>query len=204
MQHLDTFFASRKSEYQLIDIHRKDDLSLLAELINAELSQEFQSNVMFICTHNSRRSQLAEFLFRLSLQYFEIENVQVYSGGTEATAFNERMIRALRNEGFEFSELENDENPIYISDLEGMGQRMFSKVYNDEFNPSKDFLAIMVCDHADENCPLVIGASHRIALPFLDPKEFDGTSNEEKAYSDKVKEIGREMVFLAEKIKTMG
>jgi len=54
----------------------------------------------------------------------------------------------------------------------------------------------MTCSHADENCPLVLGASTRIAITFDDPKDFDGTPLEETKYHERVLQIGREMLFV--------
>ena len=58
----------------------------------------------------------------------------------------------------------------------------------------------MVCSQADEGCPFVAGAFKRISLPYLDPKEFDDTEFEGIKYLEKVKEIGREMLYMASKI----
>ena len=54
---------------------------------------------------------------------------------------------------------------------------------------------MMTCSHADENCPLVIGAAARISITYDDPKEFDGTAEEEVKYQERVHEIGREILY---------
>ena len=71
----------------------------------------------------------------------------------------------------------------------------FSKKYDSESNPGKSFAAIMTCSHADENCPVVIGMEKRISLPYNDPKDFDGTSQEEAKYAERVREIGTEILY---------
>jgi arsenate reductase (thioredoxin) len=60
----------------------------------------------------------------------------------------------------------------------------------------------MVCTDAEQNCPFVAGASHRFSLSFEDPKESDGTPQETDTYDARVAEIGREMVFLFERISS--
>jgi arsenate reductase len=53
----------------------------------------------------------------------------------------------------------------------------------------------MTCTHADENCPLVAGADVRISLPYDDPKAFDNTPLEAAKYTERVHEIGREILY---------
>ena len=196
------FIQDRYAELESIDIDRQDDLNVLAEIIGADLKSKDRSRITVICTHNSRRSQLAEFLLRIMAHHFNIEGIQTYSGGTEATAFNHRMVKALKEYGFSFTKSDDLENPRYQyqSEYSDFDQVMFSKVYNDAYNPSEEFIALMVCDHADQNCPIVSGASHRISLPYLDPKASDDTPDEKYAYAEKVKEIGREMLYLCERV----
>ena len=44
--------------------------------------------LMFVCTHNSRRSHISQQRAQASAAYLNVDNVQTFSGGTEATAFN--------------------------------------------------------------------------------------------------------------------
>jgi arsenate reductase len=53
----------------------------------------------------------------------------------------------------------------------------------------------MTCSHADENCPVVVGMEKRISLPYDDPKDFDGTPQESSKYTERVMEIGKEILF---------
>jgi arsenate reductase len=59
----------------------------------------------------------------------------------------------------------------------------------------------MTCAHADEHCPLVAGASSRIALTYNDPKDFDGTSLETEKYYERVREIGKEILYAFSQVK---
>jgi len=198
------FISCRESEIELIRSKRKEELQGLARLISNHYKTHNACNVTIICTHNSRRSQLTEFTLRLAVSNLAIDNLNIFSGGTEATSFNFRMVRALEHFGFDFEKSGDDSNPEYSYKSLGisLNQKMFSKVYDHETNPQKDFIAIMVCNHADQNCPIVAGAKHRFSLPYLDPKMSDNSPEEESVYIDKVKEIGREMVYLANLIST--
>jgi hypothetical protein len=99
---------------------------------------------------------------------------------------------------------EGDKNPIY-SMLAGKKIPkivMFSKKYSHKQNPQKDFVAIMVCSDADKNCPLVMGADARFAIPFEDPKISDGTPKEAQTYDERCKQIGTEFFFVMDYVKT--
>ncbi len=178
------------------------ELNGLASVIRKQQSKVDAASLTFICTHNSRRSQLAELWMRIATQYYGHPEIACFSGGTEATAFNHRMVTALETCGFKMIKKEDGKNPAYQGKLDhyGNGQLMFSKKFDDPFNPATDFIAVMVCSHADQNCPMVSGATQRISLPYLDPKAFDNTDQESQAYQDKVMEIGREMLYVASKL----
>jgi arsenate reductase len=53
----------------------------------------------------------------------------------------------------------------------------------------------MTCSHADENCPIITGAEARIPVRYDDPKEFDDTPHEAAKYTERVRQIGREMLY---------
>ena len=160
------------------------------------------ADVICICTHNSRRSQLAEIWLKVISVHYDLPNLYSYSGGTEATSFNFRMLNALVTFGFDLLKYEDGDNPKYIglADYLGYEQSMFSKKYNHEYNPQSDYTAVMVCDHADENCPVVIGAKNRFSLPYIDPKASDNTPKQNSTYKATVLEIGREMFYLGSKV----
>jgi hypothetical protein len=54
----------------------------------------------------------------------------------------------------------------------------------------------MVCSEADQGCPFVPGTDFRLALPFDDPKAFDGTDLQDVKYDERCKQIGTEMLFV--------
>lgn len=136
--------------------------------------------------------------------YYGIQNIVSYSGGTEATAFNSRAVKALKGAGFKIDSTSDADNPVYevqFSD-EGIKMSVYSKTYDAESNPKKAFAAIMTCSHADENCPVVFGMEKKISLPYDDPKGFDGMPNEATKYTERVMEIGKEILFAFSQVKT--
>jgi arsenate reductase len=174
---------------------REEILSQLVQYILNKLKTDGKVSLNFICTHNSRRSQLAQVWAQTAADYFGIP-ANCYSGGVEVTAFNERAVKALESLGFQIDR-KVAENPVYSikagTDAEVI--LAFSKVYNDPHNAQQGFAAIMTCDHADENCPFIPGADLRIPLRYEDPKAFDDTDLETEKYLERSLEIGSELFF---------
>lgn len=183
-------------EFDQISIERKEDLKLLAEYIKQKQAKNEEIKLTFICTHNSRRSHLSQIWAATAAAYYRIENIETYSGGTEATAFNPRAVKAIEEIGFKV-ENPGGENPHYKVSFadESIKMECFSKKYADAFNPQADFCAVMTCSHADETCPIVRGADDRISLPYDDPKAFDGTPQEAEKYAERCRQIAREMLY---------
>lgn len=182
---------------------RKEILKPLIDLIQSKLEQNEPINLNFICTHNSRRSQLSQIWAQTMAEYFGIKNVFCYSGGTEATAMLPKVAETLTKQGFEIQKLSETENPVYAVKFSENSHPLicFSKKYDDDFNPVSDFAAIMTCSNADQGCPFIPGAEKRIAVKFEDPKISDGTSEMDKTYVDRSFEIASEMYFVFSKIR---
>jgi len=98
---------------------------------------------------------------------------------------------------------EGSENPVYTVQLgpDGPTVECFSKVYDHDTNPSSDFIAVMVCSDADENCPFVPGARHRISLPYDDPKTSDHTPEAADTYDERLDQIARELFRVFDALK---
>lgn len=191
-----------KERFDEISDNRKELLESFATYISEKLKENKEINLTFICTHNSRRSHMSQIWAQTAAEYFEIPNVECFSGGTEATAFNPRAVKAIRDYGFSVLQKDESENPVYLvyySD-EKEPLKCFSKIYNDEFNPQVNFTAIMTCSQAEENCPIVYGAVSRFPIKYDDPKEYDETELEEAKYKERFEQIGIEMLFVFSKI----
>lgn len=186
-----------EKEFSSIGADRLPILDKLTSYITSNKNRNEPINLIFICTHNSRRSHLSQIWAQTAAYVYGVKNVFCFSGGTEATAFNPRAARAMKEAGFNLTIEKEGDNPVYeVKFSEGTAPiKAFSKVYNDPFNPQKKFAAIMTCSHADENCPFIPGADVRIPLTYDDPKDFDGTPLEEEKYRERVREIGRELLF---------
>jgi arsenate reductase len=186
------------AEEDTISEERKGQLQNIAKYIEEKAKSNSPVNLTFICTHNSRRSHLSQIWAQTAAVYYSIPNVHCFSGGTEATAFNHRSVKALRTAGFKIDQLDESKNPKYkvYFDADNNYMEGFSKKFSDKSNPQNDFVALMTCSHADQACPLVPGAASRFAIPYLDPKVADNTPNEEKKYNERCKQIATEMFYL--------
>jgi arsenate reductase (thioredoxin) len=174
------------------EVHRAR-LQLLADTLRAELTAKQHADILFVCTHNSRRSHLAQLLGLAAARRAALFDVQTFSGGTEVTALNPRALAALRRVGFEIADAEGA-NPHY--EVRDPPAVMFSKKITDPPNPTSNFVAVMTCTEADAACPTVLGATKRISLPYEDPKVADGTPGEAERYDERVEQIGRDLVWV--------
>lgn len=180
---------------------RQKILKDIAEFINKKHQQDEVAEMVYICTHNSRRSHLTQIWATVALHYHGIENALCFSGGTEATAFHPNAISALERAGCEVDKT-GGKNPVYLVKFapDHKGIQAFSKKYNDKYNPNKGFCAIMTCSDADEACPVVLGMEKRIALTYEDPKIADGQVNEGHVYDDRCAQIAMEMFYMAAQV----
>lgn len=112
------------------------------------------TRVLFLCTHNSARSQIAEALLR----HIGGERFEVVSAGTEATRVHPLAIRAMAESGIDISNAR-------------------SKLL-DEFLDRRFDYVVTVCDAANESCPIFPGSPNRIHWSFPDPSAVEGSEEE--------------------------
>ena len=110
--------------------------------------------MLFLCTHNSARSQMAEGLLR----HLAGDRFEVMSAGTEATHIRPQAVRAMDELGIDISAHESKTLDRYL------GQPF-------------DYV-ITVCDQANEACPIFPGARRRLHWSIEDPAQASGTEEE--------------------------
>jgi len=192
------YIDQRVEEFDRIQGSRKQSLDEIARYVTEQVEGGRKSRLTFVCTHNSRRSQISQCWARTAATRYGFAGVETFSGGTEITAFNPRAVEALKRAGFAIDTEPAGENPVYLvhdgSDAPEM--RAFSKIHDQAPNPTEEFCAVMTCSSADANCPVVPGASMRISIFYDDPGEADGTTDEDEAYDRCCRRISREMLYL--------
>lgn len=183
---------------ELIDPDRRALLDELGIYVAGKLKSSKQVDLLFICTHNSRRSQMAQIWARLASYYYKIQGINTYSGGTQVSAFHKNAVETLRKAGYKIFLEKEGANPVYKVKYARNTTPIicFSKLYHHKKNPQENFVAVMTCSAADESCPMVKGAYYRTSITYEDPKKYDGTAQMESAYDRTSAEIGREMFYV--------
>ena len=206
---LSNYIQSVESEMGAIPEDRKEELKKIADFVKSKKDSNKVANLTFICTHNSRRSHLSQIWAATAAAHYGIEeSVNTFSGGTEAKAFNPRAVAAVERAGFEVVN-QGVENPLYGNNPHykvtygenGKVMECFSKKYDDPFNANANFAAIMTCSEADEACPFIPGADLRVPIPYVDPKESDGTEKEAATYDARSKQIAIEMLYMMSQVE---
>ena len=186
-----------------ISQERQFILQPLIDFIQQKKNNHQDIRLNFICTHNSRRSHLSQIWAQVMASHFNLKNVFCYSGGTEATAMFPMVAETLSNTGFKINTLSEGKNPVYAIKYSENDHPVicFSKTYDDAFNPTSEFAAIMTCSNADVGCPLIPGAEKRIPITFEDPKAFDKTPLQKEKYKERSIQIATELCFVFSQIK---
>ena len=131
---------------------------------------EDQARVLFLCTHNSARSQMAEGLLR----HLGGDRFEAHSAGTEATHVRPLAIRAMNDVGV---------------DITGQESKTLDRYLEEPFD-----YVITVCDEASEACPYFPGARNRLHWSFEDPSGTEGSEEERLAIFRKVRDEIRERI----------
>ena len=196
------FIETCTAGFDTLTDERKTKLSVLSQYIQSKINEE-TIPLTFICTHNSRRSFFAQVWAQVAAWHYNVNNIETYSGGTSETAIYASTLKGLEDSGLAVSKLTEGNNPVSAVRYHEHRQPVigFSKQYDHTFNPSGNFAAVMTCGDADANCPFIPQAAARISLTYVDPKQFDGTMDENEAYLNKSKEIATEMLYVFHQIK---
>lgn len=189
-------------DIQSITEERKNILKPFVDFVQQKVTDKQEININFICTHNSRRSHLAQVWTQVAAAHFNISNVHCYSGGTEETALFPEVAETLSHQGFSVFKIADNANPVYAIKYSDNNAPIlgFSKKHDSPFNPASAFAAIMTCSQADGECPFIAGAEKKIPITYEDPKNSDNTPEQSKVYREKSLQIATEMFYVFSKI----
>jgi arsenate reductase len=129
-----------------------------------------RARVLFLCTHNSARSQMAEALLR----HLGGDRFEPHSAGTEATHVRPLAVRAMDEIGV---------------DISGQESKTLERYLEEPFD-----YVITVCDDANEACPFFPGAANRLHWSFEDPSRVEGSEEERLAVFRAVRDRIRERI----------
>ncbi len=129
-----------------------------------------RSRILFLCTHNSARSQMAEGLLRAIAG----DRFEAHSAGTEATHVRALAVRAMDEIGV---------------DITGQESKTLERYLQEPFE-----YVITVCDDANEACPFFPGARNRLHWSLEDPSRAEGSDDERLAIFRRVRDEIRERI----------
>ena len=112
--------------------------------------KRLKRRVLFLCTHNSARSQMAEGLLRLLAG----DRFEAHSAGTQATRVRPEAVSVMAETG---------------GDLSGQESKTLERYLGEPFDH-----VVTVCDDANETCPVFPGAKERLHWSFEDPSRTEG------------------------------
>ena len=187
--------------FKEINPERKALLEKLAAHIQGKINENEEINLVYVCTHNSRRSHLGQVWGKVAADFYGFK-INTFSSGTEATAFNQNAINTLICAGFDVKKLHENENPKYeVIFGEGKSNLCFSKTIDNESLPKENFAAVMTCGDADENCPFIPGCDLRIRTTYFDPKSYDNSVLKDEKYIERSNQIAMECLYVFSLIK---
>jgi arsenate reductase (thioredoxin) len=197
-QTLQSYISQCILSFDSIPEERKVTLKKISQFIAGKVKAGETANLIYVCTHNSRRSHFGQIWGKTAAAFYGIHHVNTFSAGTEATAFNPNAIRAAIHAGFQIAKIEESKNPTYAVSFSNDNPplRCFSKTYKDDSIPKDNLCAVMTCTEADGNCPLIPGTELRVSCPYDDPKAFDGTSQQEEKYNERCRQVAMENLYL--------
>ena len=188
------------SSFKDIPSSRLQLLDGIVSEINEFLNNKKNLNFLFVCTHNSRRSQFANVWAEIAANYYNLNSIKSYSCGTEKSIVSKNTIQTLKDLGIRIENHPSIPNAFHAFYGKELFIDFFSKKYSDPTISKEDTIAIMTCSDADQNCPIIPYAKNRISLNFKDPKRFDNTSSFKMEYQKTAKEIAIEIFYIFSKI----
>ena len=130
-----------------------------------------KTKVLFLCTHNSSRSQMAEAFLRK----YGGDNFEAYSAGFNPQPIHPYTVKVMQEIGYDLSKQQPKE--------------LWQLIKNQYFG-----IAITVCKKSEEECPTIPGTSTRLYWNINDPAAFEGTEEEKLAKFREVRDHIREQV----------
>lgn len=189
------YFFKQALEDLHIDEQRTKTLLSISKFIKSETEKGKAVNLNFICAQNSRRSQLAQVWCSYAIAYYNLQNIQSFSGGINVSSFYRNTVKTLQEVGFKFQIIEfSHQNSHYLISCKENFKPIagFSKLYDNEHN-KKPFIAITLCENIEIECPIFTDTIKRFHLSYSSPKIYDATLYQAEKYLELNKKIAGEI-----------
>ena len=179
-------FLSKINSYKP-DKNKKNQLDEI--VIKIQKSLPITNNIVFLCTHNSRRSQLCQVWGSVLSKIYNID-LKFNSAGTEKTEVYKTVFYCFSNVGIEIKD-----NKIFYGDLSlSLHSKVLEEIQSDKF------ISIMTCSDAEKSCPSDSRSIRNISMIYQDPKVFDYTEKEKNEYLKSSKLIAEELNYVLKKL----
>ena len=170
------------------EIKQKDRLELIANELNKKIKE---TNVLvFLCTHNSRRSQICEVWGSIFSLIYKKE-ILINSAGTIKTSVHKEIFNVLKKCGVSVNE---NEEIAFKNLLIKLKSKTLDQI------DAKKFIAIMTCSDAEKSCPIDSRSVKNINMFFKDPKVYDNTKYMEEEYLKTNSNIAEELNYIFKRI----
>jgi arsenate reductase (thioredoxin) len=184
-----------------ISAERIQVLQIILEALRSE-DPEHETHLNYICTHNSRRSQLSQVWSACVADLTGFHNWHHHSAGTEATAFHPNALDTLVAAGFQIEKSVGENPRVQVKWRDDHpGITCYSKTIDQSVPEHISFFALMTCGDADENCPFIPKAKARLPFRFKDPKVSDGTPEQRETYRKRSHQIASELLWIFNRLK---
>ena len=192
-------------DYETISEDRRFRLEAVADYIKEKKEGGEVPEVLFVGTNQSTRSIMTQAWAYAAAYYYGVDGVEFYSGGLRDDPIPANTITALERAGFivykvneggkSFYQIKYSYNlkPVVI----------YPKKIDDRLNPPANFMAVIVCQNAAQNLPVVKGTYNRLELTFNDPLGYEGLDESKEEYDKTCRQIALEMFYLFSKLKHM-
>ena len=179
-------FFSKINQYN----PEKDKKNYLDDVVSKiEKILPITNNIVFLCTHNSRRSQLCQVWGSILSKIYNID-LKFNSAGTEKTEVYKTVFYCFSNVGVEIKD-----SKVFYRDLSlSLNSKVLEEIQSDKF------ISIMTCSDAEKSCPSDSRSIKNISMTYQDPKVFDYTEKEKDEYLKTSKLIAKELNYVLKKL----
>lgn len=179
---------------------------IIDQIVQSIQEQKERVQLLFICTHNSRRSQACELWAQTWKDFYKLTNLDLHSAGIKRSTFNYRMADAARRSGFrvELHRTDQEETYLITSPFDKASTKGYHSIQlDDKMVPNTNVISVVTCPHVWKKFTPVKGEVSHFYLPYEDPNWYDGQVNESELYAELFSKIGSEMKYLMKRLKSI-
>ena len=197
------FLKETKAADQPLSLDRVERLNELALFVEERRLRNEPIKIVFTCDSNARTSLMAEIWANAAAYYFQVEDVEFYSGGLSPGQVSHKALKSMERAGFIFYEFESVLGTRYQVNYgyDAEPLEIYAKKYSAKGNPTRGYCAALTCASMIHLDPALKGVLVKIALPYEDLAFIEGTEEVDQAYDQLNASMAREMFHFMQKIR---